>query len=39
MEDSKVKTILISKFQMTKQLLNDNYKREEFGIQKSEVGV
>jgi hypothetical protein len=31
--------ILRSKLQMTNQSLNDNYKREEFGIQKFEVGV
>jgi len=39
MEDSKVKTILTSKFQMMKQSLNDNYRKEESRIQKSEVGV
>ncbi len=34
MEDFEVKIILISKLQMMKQLLSDNYIREEFGIQK-----
>jgi hypothetical protein len=39
MEDFEVKIILISKLQMMKQLLNDNYIREEFGIQKFKVGI
>jgi hypothetical protein len=39
MEDFEVKPILTSKLHMMKQLLSDNCKREEFGIQKFEVGV
>jgi hypothetical protein len=39
MEDFEVKPVLTSKLHMMKQLLNDNYRREEFGKQKFEVGV
>jgi hypothetical protein len=39
MEDLEVKTILTLEFQMMNQLLNDNCRREEFGIHKFKVDV
>jgi hypothetical protein len=39
MEDHEVKIILTSKLHMMNQTLNDNYRGEEFGIQKYEVSV
>jgi hypothetical protein len=39
MVEPKDKTILTSKLQMINKSLNDNYRSEEFGIQKFEVSV